>query len=89
MVTLPETCRGCGRCCLSVGTPPFTDKERQSLRKELSDDLKKYDGRKNGMICVWLNSDMECSQYEDRPKLCRDFERGSEACKAYLINFGA
>ena len=36
--------------------------------------------RQRGGACIALARDGRCSIYEDRPQVCRDFQRGSEEC---------
>jgi len=30
--------------------------------------------------CIWLNGDGRCAEYEHRPEVCREFERGGVSC---------
>jgi uncharacterized protein len=39
--------------------------------------------------CIWLDTEtMRCRHYEQRPQICRDFERGSGACLAWREEYG-
>ena len=68
------SCYGCGRCCIGNlrVQPEVADKidpayidEHGYLRHDSS-------GR-----CIFLDAQNLCSIYENRPKVCRDFARGS------------
>lgn len=86
---VPETCKGCGKCCLTVGKPPYSKKELSVMPRELREEVEMYrQYRGAGMICAWLTGKMECLHYEHRPKVCRDFERGSNACVECIFSFG-
>ena len=60
---------------------------RDPFRKQYPELLKTIDGRLNirrkGSYCINLNEHQgcfTCAVYSDRPKTCRDFERGGVNC---------
>jgi Fe-S-cluster containining protein len=66
------TCKKCGECCKWVGIST-------SLPKALDLTWINLHGGyvKNGVVflplrCTALGDDNECTQYESRPKICRD-----------------
>lgn len=63
-----------------VGKPPFSEEEYSELDGDTQEELDLYKNRKVGFPCTWLNARRLCSRYTERPKLCRDFERGSDEC---------
>jgi hypothetical protein len=76
-------CLSCGACCreayhtVEVGPrDPFVRAHPELLHHT--------DGRfqvlRNGPRCACLGPDYRCSVYADRPKTCRDFERGGVNC---------
>jgi Fe-S-cluster containining protein len=80
-----ESCDGCGVCCFQQGHPRFTDEERDRVPYELlapvDEHLAALTEEDFGQTCIWFNMDTrQCRHYEHRPGVCRDFERGSEAC---------
>lgn len=79
-------CTDCGACC--IGTRVSLNLlERNTTPKELQDgngNLKRIDGH-----CI--NLDMgtrRCKDYENRPAVCRDFERGSGTCVFFRGRIG-
>lgn len=88
MTTLPivESCDHCGACCMQAGHPPYIDDERQWLDFELLALLNAYlatlEDDDIGRPCIWLDLETRrCRHYEHRPQVCRDFQRGSDACR--------
>jgi Fe-S-cluster containining protein len=80
-----ESCDNCGACCLTQGHPRFTSEERDRVPYELlapvDEHLAALAADDFGQACIWLNRETKrCSHYDFRPGVCRDFERGSEAC---------
>ena len=76
-------CLTCGACCreayhtVEVGArDPFVRAHPELLHRT--------DGRlqviRNGPRCACLGPDLRCSVYADRPRTCRDFERGGPNC---------
>lgn len=90
-LTIPE-CQSCGACCHASYRyyVQVTNDDRKKLADEnliekcgVIDFMKMKDGH-----CIALKKDgnrFTCSVYENRPQVCRDFERGSIACKKCLI----
>ena len=80
------SCDGCGACCMQQGHPPYTDEELTRVPEELKGSLDTYltalDGDDTGRPCLWLDLETrQCRNYDQRPQICRDFERGSSECK--------
>lgn len=85
---LPVTCSGCGVCCKELGTPPFLGFEvfklPEALRDEVLEKGFQSDSALLGQPCYWWDPETKgCSQYENRPQLCRDFEAGSDSCLSF------
>ena len=86
-------CNGCGSCCLEMCSPPFlgpTDEEYLALPDavQCSYDLgmaqREEDGWIDGVACFWFDKESRrCKHYEHRPEICRDFDRGCEACHGW------
>lgn len=89
-------CGGCGVCCMHMGYPAYLhDLETQpdethwtNLPSELKEQLLRYianyvtpaESELDGP-CVWLDlNSRRCKHHEHRPKVCRDFEVGSQGC---------
>ncbi len=79
------------------GWPEAEDWERfKRLPTKARVILKKYIDRVlgnsppgDGEPCCWLDkTTMRCRFYEHRPQICRDFEMGSEACRAWREDGG-
>lgn len=78
-------CDNCGKCCQHIGFPPFMYHEILNLPADLKlQILPLYDDRQKLEMsrdkCVWLREDNKCANYEHRPKVCKDFEVGEDAC---------
>jgi Fe-S-cluster containining protein len=67
---------------------PLLDPEFVALPRHLRRELVEYRrfllardiGDDFGWPCIWLKPDGTCRHYEHRPRVCRDFELGGEAC---------
>jgi Fe-S-cluster containining protein len=80
-----ESCDGCGACCMVIGAPPFLD-EIDLIPKDLQVLAR---AQKEAWVaagepevpCPWLDlATRRCIHYEDRPNVCREYERGQEEC---------
>lgn len=85
--TRPTSCVGCGgRCCELQRWPPYGKAELQGLPIRTKDKLLAgwYHLRSLGELpgpCLFLDVENGyCGEYECRPRTCRDFEVGGEAC---------
>lgn len=76
-------CLQCGACCREAyhtvevsRRDPFVSRHRDLTHEQ--------DGRlqvqRNGPRCICLGDDYRCAHYDDRPRTCRDFERGGANC---------
>ena len=81
------SCEGCAVCCHGEAVPPFLPTELDRLPRALAAGLDAHaveeaPGRegKHAGPCTWLAADGKCRHYEDRPGVCREFERGGEDC---------
>lgn len=87
------TCDGCGACCSEMRTPPFIrvdDPEWDRVPADLKAEIDKavfepLDVRPDGSPCLWLGDDKRCAHYDLRPGICREFERGSDACRRWRV----
>jgi Fe-S-cluster containining protein len=77
-------CAGCGRCChLVVELEAGVDHVPEALVVE-HDGVRCMDQRGNG-ACVALDAVTRlCTIYEDRPRVCREFNRGGGLCRKIL-----
>tara|TARA_R110002051_G_scaffold317239_1_gene398209 strand:+ start:297 stop:551 length:255 start_codon:yes stop_codon:yes gene_type:complete len=75
---------------MDAGIPPFEHEELELLPNNIRVEIDHYrkSGREPKMLCAWVDSDMRCSKYEHRPKLCRDFEVGGRGCRASRLRYG-
>jgi len=82
-------CLQCGACCAHLGSPPIMPDETEKLPPELRDTVHAFldaDGWRSESYkpCYFWNSETrKCRIYEHRPAICREFEPGSEACRAW------
>lgn len=85
-MTLPVLdCRTCGACCTYCGAPPYAMREivamgerLMALRLWLANIMV---SAKPNTSCAAYDADAKrCTIYEDRPKVCREFEIGGSAC---------
>jgi len=88
--TLPVlNCDNCGVCCSEIGVPPFVRHEIFDLPEELRNEVFAYEesepNRENSKKpCYWWDSTTKkCTQYENRPQTCQDFEPGCVSCLSY------
>ena len=89
-------CDGCFACCMKAGSPPFeTREELDSIPKHLRRELERYFSKieKNEiqsrsvlfLPCLWLDEEKgECTNYDYRPKICRDFQVGGQECIQFI-----
>lgn len=77
-------CAGCGQCChLSVELIEGVDKVPEEFAVERA-GVRYMDQHANG-ACVALDAEtLLCTLYEQRPQVCRDFQRGSGLCRTIL-----
>ncbi len=103
VLTVIDSCDGCGACCMHMNVPSGYDaivqgydwpidkdaKERvAALPAEARQLIEEYiadvdAGRKEETDnpCVWLDMETRaCRFYEYRPRVCRDFDRGTAHC---------
>ena len=85
------SCAGCAICCQGEAVPPFMATELDRLPRALAAGLddsaagqaaeqaRGPEGQRTGP-CTWLSAEGKCRHYEDRPGVCREFERGGEDC---------
>ena len=83
-MTVPATCRGCGRCCVRTGphldvyVAPGEDVPREMI--ELVGGLQ-WMRRAADQSCVALDPvTRECRIYELRPLGCRELQQGDPDC---------
>jgi len=84
-------CRGCGACCMEIGSPPFVGEDLPEgirIAWELAISARKLGGWKDPWPCVWLDREtMQCRHYAYRPEVCRDFQPGSEDCREWRRSY--
>jgi hypothetical protein len=70
-------CTVCAACCQSAGRPPFDKGELAALPLPLATLIMRLP---TGGTCAWLGESLRCVAYNDRPRICREFEVGGEDC---------
>ena len=77
-------CAGCGRCCHQVvELIDEVDQVDEAFVVE-HDGVRCMEQRGDG-ACVALHPVTKlCTIYEDRPRTCREFDRGGELCRRIL-----
>lgn len=77
-------CAGCGRCCHQVvELVAGVDHMPEKFVVE-HDGVRCMEQRGDG-ACVALDPVTRlCTIYEDRPRVCREFDRGGELCRRIL-----
>jgi len=83
-------CGGCTSCCQFCNVPPFQSieelMEQTDLPNNIRDPIIRYWATLNAVPspgpCVWLQGGF-CVHWEQRPRICRDFEIGGEMCRLY------
>lgn len=78
-------CQGCaGSCCRNQPYPPFLwmgdDMPPEDVQKSLRTMILS-NARAEDEPCLWLTPDGQCERYNERPKICRDFEVGGNGCR--------
>lgn len=88
-----DKCLRCCACCLHMGTPHFLPEDLAGLPadvKAVSEWFRKNDFHR-GMLempCYCLNiSDRRCIIHESKPRVCREFEPGSEDCRRLRAHY--
>lgn len=73
-------CAGCGKCChLVVELAPLGDDVPEEFVVE-HDGVRCMDQHGDGACVALDRATRLCTIYERRPKVCRDFMRGSATC---------
>ena len=94
-VLQPESCDGCGLCCVGIGSPVLLYQTRpeephpfrpDQLPLELIEEIdRNFRGLSRGQEpkqqCLWFDADRRCCKhYEWRPQICREYELGGQEC---------
>lgn len=87
---MTDPCAGCGKCCDTQGTPPFTGFDGDSPPPELEWDIDEHTDRYDrGLPCLWYDTELKrCKHYEHRPQVCRTFTPGEPACNSWRVELG-
>ncbi len=96
-------CEGCGVCCLHMGYPAYIQATETQpaeshwvsmpgeLKSELLDYMSRYE-RPEGELdgpCHWFDQQARrCMHHEHRPRVCRDFQVGSQGCVDWRHHYG-
>lgn len=98
-----ENCNDCGACCTEQAGLPISwyfgavrfgdpDTLPTALRFEGETMLKDFRNGHfppDGSPCVWYDAEAKrCRNYEHRPEICQDFERGSVGCHEWRKGCG-
>lgn len=88
LVFTPDDCEGCGGCCHLI--VELAEHERvPGNATEINDDNERVIRRRDDCSCVYLDpTTRRCRIYENRPQVCRDFNRGSGLCFTAILHFG-
>jgi Fe-S-cluster containining protein len=79
------SCAGCGKCChLLVELASGDDRVPAHLVVEHA-GVRCMDQQGDGACMALHEVTRLCTIYEDRPQVCRDFERGSTLCRTVLV----
>jgi Fe-S-cluster containining protein len=91
---VPE-CLDCGACCHSIN-PQLVELlggDLQSVPREFVEDddsgshmKMAQDPKHDCFVCTALGAGNKCRIYDQRPFLCRQFERGSDECLAAIAD---
>jgi Fe-S-cluster containining protein len=92
-----ERCRGCGVCCNETrGSPPFDEDTNEHA--EVADEALKREAERHHEAradakwddhCPWLDPRTRlCAHYDERPKVCQEFEIGGEDCLEFRRCYG-
>ena len=79
------SCTECGLCCIS-GVILYKNIDEGKVPDSMIDFMDhpllfgKMKGSRTDMCLAWDRDTKLCSIYENRPKVCREFERGSDLC---------
>jgi uncharacterized protein len=87
---MSSPCQGCGACCATQGTPPFTwsedDRPPPDLVWDLDAEAQRYD---YNLPCLWYDEvSKTCRHYDRRPQVCREFEVAAEDCQLFREGVG-
>lgn len=93
-VVSPPDCDGCGACChLHVELYPYEEDRFPWWALERVGDDDDVPGalflrRREDLSCIFLDTESKrCTIYEERPHVCRDFERECGLCFWALQKF--
>lgn len=82
-----EDCHGCAACCTKTPCPPFSGQaELDTIPPELAAEILAYWNEQGSESpppgpCFWLNrAGDNCSHWEHRPQVCREFQPDSPMC---------
>jgi Fe-S-cluster containining protein len=74
--TIDGNCSGCGECCTDI--IPLTKRDVKRLKKLVKDKNLNPNRRTtnsgNNVCCPFLNDNIECSIYKNRPIICKSFK---------------
>lgn len=90
-MNLPETCKGCGRCCEHFPVIPVMPGDA------VPDALLEHDPefgqwgmiRRDGACIAYDRTTRTCTIYAIRPTACREVDRGDDMCVEALGGEGA
>lgn len=87
----PESCKGCGACCMVYDVIPVMFEEAVPLKYTEQDDAcgsgKNIDRRmktKDDVCIAFDRKNKICTIYHKRPEVCRMFEMGDSECLIIL-----
>jgi len=86
-VTPPRSCKGCGTCCSGVFVE-LCDTDNVPVKyTQPYDDARIMRQHKNTSCIAFDRKTRTCRIYKNRPLICREFERGANACLATLSGY--
>ena len=83
-VTPPRSCKGCGACCSGLFVELCDTDNVPTKYTQPCDDARIMRQHKDMSCIAFDRKTRACRIYKNRPLICRDFERGSNACLATL-----
>ena len=88
VVFLPDECQGCGGCCYLV-VELEEGEQVPDDRTTIHEDGARVLQQRDDYACVYLDPESRlCTIYEQRPQVCRDFERGTGLCFTAIHRYG-
>jgi Fe-S-cluster containining protein len=86
-VTPPRSCKGCGACCSGLFVELCETDNVPAKYTQPYDDARIMRQHKDTSCIAFDRKIRTCRIYKNRPVVCRDFDRGGNACLATLSDY--